>query len=434
MMKECSTVNREPTGTRLNIAYLTQGDPRDKRAWSCSLYYIGQALQQHCGDVSCIGPQPLPAPKLFDKVRAKSSQLLLHRRYLHEINPRAARSIGAALSRPSHLLALSHPDIIVAVASEAAIAYLETETPIVLVGDTSFAQAVDYIPYYFHLSARSLREIDAIERRVFAKVRASIFSSQWAARFVIERYHVDPRHVYVIPFGVNFDSIPEPAIAAARTRSNTCRLLFMGVDWQRKGGDIAYETLLALRAMRIDAELIVCGCTPPARFAHHSMRVIPFLDKNDPRQQRQLEQLFTAAHFLLLPTRADCAPNVFREASAFGLPVITTDTGGISSIIRDGENGYMLPLSARGADYASLVARIYCDDEHYTRLARASRAAFEQRLNWDAWGQSIHDILMKELGRDGRDERDKSAPTEEWGHNEAPSSQNRFSDIRNGAG
>lgn len=421
-------MNREPTETRLNIAYLTQGDPRDKRAWSCSLYYIGQALQQRCGDVSYIGPQPLPAPQLFDKVRAKSSQLLLHRRYLYQTNSRAALAIGAALSHPSHLLALSHPDIIVAVASEAAIAYLETETPIVLVGDTTYAQVAGYFPYYARLSGRSLREIDAIERRVFAKVRASIFSSQWAARFVIERYHVDPRHVYVVPFGVNLDSIPGPTIAAARTRSNTCRLLFMSVDWRRKGGDIAYETLLALHTMKIDAELIVCGCMPPARFAHPSMTVIPFLDKNDPRQQQQLEQLFTTAHFLLLPTRADGAPNVFREASAFGLPVITTDTGGVSSIIHDGENGYMLPLSARGTDYASLIARIYCDDEHYTRLVRAGRAAFEQRLNWDAWGQSIHDILLNELGRN------KSAPTEEWGYNEASSSQNRFSDIRNGVG
>jgi glycosyltransferase involved in cell wall biosynthesis len=460
MMKEYSTINREPTnreptGARLRIAYLTQGNPHDKRAWSCSLYYIGQALQKHCGDVICLGPLPLPTPGLLARLKAKSSLLLFHRRYLHETSLRAARALGAAcggaidyassgsgLSFPMDQAqsiappqrqdsnasdaikaTIASPDVIVAVASEAALAYLETETPVVLVGDTTYAQAVGYIPYYARLSARSLHEIDAIERRVFAKVRASVFSSEWAARFVIEHYDVDPRHVYVVPFGVNLDHIPEAAIAAARAPAAQCRLLFMGVDWQRKGGEIAYETLLALLALDIDAELIVCGCTPPTRLAHPHMTVIPFLDKNEPRQQQQLEQLFITAHFLLLPTRADCAPNVFREAAAFGLPVITTDTGGVSSIIREGENGHMLPLSARGADYAALIARIYCDDEpyneagEYTRLARASRVAFEQHLNWDAWGQSIHDILLKELGSD-----------------EPSLSKDRFSDIRNGTG
>jgi glycosyltransferase involved in cell wall biosynthesis len=469
MMQEYSTINRETTNretiNRLRIAYLTQGNPHDKRAWSCSLYYVGQALQKHCGDVTCLGPLPLPTPGLLARLKAKSSLLLFHRRYLHETSLRAARSLGAACSgaidcasrgsglslpmgqaqliAPPHRLdaikaGISSPDVIIAVASEAAIAYLETETPVVLVGDTTYAQAVGYIPYYARLSARSLHEIDAIERRVFAKVRASVFSSEWAARFVIEHYHVDPRHVYVVPFGVNLDHIPEAAIAAARAPSAQCRLLFMGVDWQRKGGEIAYETLLALRALDIDAELIVCGCTPPTRLAHPHMTVIPFLDKNDPRQQQQLEQLFITAHFLLLPTRADCAPNVFREAAAFGLPVITTNTGGVSSIICDSENGSMLPLSARGGDYAALIARIYRNEEQYTRLVGASRAAFEQRLNWDAWGQSVHAILLKELGYD---ERDQSTPstinreaTKELGSDEPSSSKDCFSDIRNGTG
>jgi len=409
---------------RPRIAYLTQGDPRDKCAWSCSLYYIGQALEQHCGAVSYIGPLPLPAPGLPDRIRAKSSQLLRKRRYLHETNPRAARACGQQAARKLAVAAgVSRPDVIVAVASEAAIAFLETETPIVLVGDTTYAQLVEYFPYYTRLTARSLREIDTIGQRVFANVRASILSSEWAARFIIDHYHVDPRHVYIVPFGVNLDTIPRPALANARARSDLCRLLFMGVEWQRKGGDIAYQTLLALRAKGIDAELIVCGCTPPAQLGHQHMTVIPFLNKNDPRQQQQLEQLFITAHFLLLPTRADCAPNVFREASAFGLPVITTDTGGVSGIIRDGENGYMLPLSARGDDYAALIARIYGDEEHYTRIVQSSRAAFEQRLNWDAWGRSIHDILVQEL------ERGTSTA------NYAPSpSEHRFSDIRTGAG
>jgi glycosyltransferase involved in cell wall biosynthesis len=84
---------------------------------------------------------------------------------------------------------------------------------------------------------------------------------------------------------------------------------------------------------------------------------------------------------------------VFCEASAYGLPSITTDTGGISGAVKDGENGFMLPLSARGQEYAEAIAKVYSDDQLYSELVRSSRAAFENRLNWDAWGISVKSLL-----------------------------------------
>src|SRR5205085_123986 len=163
-----------------------------------------------------------------------------------------------------------------------------------------------------------------------------------------------------------------------RKKSEQCRLLFLAVQWTRKGGDIAFETLLKLEELGIQAELIVCGCTPPKGIVHKRMRVIPFLDKNDERQRKELEQLLMAADFLLLPTRADCTPIVYCEASAFGLPVITTNTGGVPEVDRDGENGFLLPCDARGDAYAEVIARVYHDDARYAELVRASRAAFEE--------------------------------------------------------
>src|SRR6266566_695712 len=196
------------------------------------------------------------------------------------------------------------------------------------------------------------------------------------------------------------DECPPQDVALARKPSDRCRLLFLAAGWARKGGDIAFETLLKLEELGIAAELIVCGCTPPKAFVHERMRVIPFLDKNDQRQRRELEQLFMVSDFLLLPTRADCTPMVFCEANAFGLPVITTDTGGVSEVVRDGENGFLLPYEARGADYAEVVASLYRDEQRYVQLARTSRAAFESRLNWDAWGVAVKHILADLLGHE----------------------------------
>ena len=103
---------------------------------------------------------------------------------------------------------------------------------------------------------------------------------------------------------------------------------------------------------------------------------------------------------MILPTRSDCVPMVLAEANAFGLPVVTTQTGGIPSIVREGENGFMLPLSARGSDYAKVIAEIYLDDQRYAKLVTSSRAAFDARLNWDAWGIAITNSIKTMLNQE----------------------------------
>ncbi len=262
------------------------------------------------------------------------------------------RTCGRSLTEQ---LANHHYDVIVAVAGET-IAYLETDIPIVLVSDTNFQQLMDYYPYYSHLLKRSRRELLTIDTLAFKKVHSCILTSDWAAQSAIVDYHVDANHVHVVPFGVNFDDPPSVEISHNRKLSNSCKLLFTALEWERKGGDIAFETLLKLEELGIEVELVICGCVPPGYISHPRLRVIPHLDKNDLLQQQEMEQLFITADFLLLPTRADCAPNVMREANAFGLPVITTNTGGIASMITNGENGFMLPLEARGPEYAELIA------------------------------------------------------------------------------
>ncbi len=172
----------------------------------------------------------------------------------------------------------------------------------------------------------------------------------------------------------------------------------MGIGWERKGGDIAYETLRALHALGIEAELIICGSTPPPGITREHMTVIPYLDKNDERQAREIEKLYALSDFLLLPTRADCAPNVFKEANAFALPVITTATGGVADIVRDGENGYALPYGARGDAYARVIADLWRDSSRYQQLAQSSRAAYDERLSWDAWAKAVYKIMREFVG------------------------------------
>lgn len=382
---------------RLKIAFLTSETARDKRSYSGSLYYMGRALEQHCGEVIYLNRVISWEKRYLGRLMHEATSRVLRKNVAYDRLLFVARRQSAVAA---HRLQGQHFDVIVAPNCVPEIAFLQTSIPILLPLDVTFRLQRDYYPLYSRLLAYSARQAERVEAAAYQNASLLLFSSPWAARSALEDYGIEPGKVRAHFFGANLDHIPTREQALARLVrmerdevAPVCRLLFMGVGWERKGGDIAYETLLALEALGIEAELTICGSTPPPGLTHAHIKVISYLDKNDERQAREIEKLYAQADFLLLPTRADCAPNVFKEANAFGLPVITTATGGVADIVRDGENGYALPYEARGNAYARVIADIWHDQARYNQLAQSSRTAYDEYLSWEAWAKAVYRIM-----------------------------------------
>jgi len=351
---------------------------------------MAKALERQGCEITHLGPVGLSPGKIFGKIANKTSQILFHKVYDWMDTPWLAKDYARIFAKK---LAEKSFDALLAPASRTEIAFLETKIPILYAADATFKAVTDYYPGFTDMWDISIREGNAIEQAAINRADALAYASDWAARSAIKDYNANPSKVHVIPFGANLDEIPSAEEALKRKKASHCRLLFLGVNWKRKGGGIAFETLQKLEEMGIAAELTICGCKPPKEFSHKNMSVIPFLDKNDLQQRQKLSELFLKSDFLLLPTRNECYGVVFCEANAFGLPAITTDTGGVSTIVRNGENGFMLPYDAGAADYAKLIAKIYSDDARYYELCRSSRKAFEERLNWDFWAQKVKNLI-----------------------------------------
>ncbi len=281
------------------------------------------------------------------------------------------------------------------VASEE-VSFLDTNIPIIFLSDAT----PKLINNEYYKSYESLEEFYLAEKQeiaVLSKSNKLVYSSEWAAKSAINDYQAEPEKIKVINFGANLDNIPSIDQLFYKSKASRCRLLFIGKDWHRKGGNIAFQTLKSLLSMGIDAELVMVGCIPPEEIKHERLKVIPFLNKNIPEEREELNQLFLQSHFFIFPTRADCSPIVICEANAFGLPVITTDVGGISTIIKKGKNGYMLPLSASSDQYASLIANNFGDRTVYEQLVKSSREEYDQYLNWDKWAEAIHSVMKSML-------------------------------------
>lgn len=380
---------------RKKIAFLTSDDPADKRYKSGSPYFMVKALREHCGDVTLLGPVR-PRWLKAEVLLSVASRRLLGKNYDYQHSALLARSYARLLEKR---LATGDYDLIVAAYASTELAYLRSDRPVVYTSDITFALISDYYPEYSNLLGISRRHGNQVERMAIAKSDAVVYPTEWAAQSAIDHYRAARDKVYVLPYGANLEIIPDrdKIIQARNRRPGRCRLLFLGVDWERKGGEIALQAMAGLESLGVDASLTVCGCVPPDGAGHPRMSVIPFIDKNTALGEKRLASLFLDSDFLLFPTRSEATGRAVCEANAFGIPVIATRTGGVPYLVAEGENGFTLPYGSSGLEFARAVKRAWDDGGQYRKLCESSRSMFEKRLNWGAWAKGMNEIFETRL-------------------------------------
>ena len=379
---------------RPRIAYYTINDPLDKRSWSGATYYMGQALNNNVGDVDFLGPVKIPwfLDKTF-RVIQKCTRFIFKTEWIPKYS--LLKNIYAVRYLKKKMKGRQY-DFLIAPAAASELAYLNTNIPIIYFGDATYkVYSETYKKEFRHLNSFSRWEGNHLEKLALKKSSIIIFTSNWAKRSAIDDYDVSPDKVEVMHMGANIDRTPDCAIIFDKEKNKELTLLFLSVDWERKGGPIAFDTLKHLNEFGTAAKLIVCGCIPPAEYVHPCMEVIPFLNKNEAKDFGRFVEILSSAHFLLLPTRADCTPVVNSESNAYGIPVITTDVGGVSEAVKEGINGYCLPLKAGGVEYAALINNIFSDKEKYHHLIKSSRQRFDEELNWDKFAENFKKMLER---------------------------------------
>jgi glycosyltransferase involved in cell wall biosynthesis len=190
------------------------------------------------------------------------------------------------------------------------------------------------VPYGHHANepgpvARAKWLANAINFRL---ARGVVGWSTWTARSFIDEYGVRPERVHVVPPGVD-TSVWRPTPRAPSPRP---RLLFVGGDFERKGGRQLVEAFSDLGlAQRAELHIVTRDEVPSAAgiVVHHGMR----------NGSEELRRLYAESDAFVLPTIADCFSIASIEAMAAGLPVAVNDVGGIADIVADGETGFLLP-------------------------------------------------------------------------------------------
>jgi glycosyltransferase involved in cell wall biosynthesis len=138
--------------------------------------------------------------------------------------------------------------------------------------------------------------------------------------------------------------------------------------------------------------------TSPAGPMPDFVNVVGQLDKSQPEDWQRLCKLLAASHFLILPTQAEAFGHVFCEANAFGVPCITTNVGGIPTVVKDGINGQKFPIDTEIAEYVEYISLMMRNYDQYKKLAISSFLEYQNRLNWQTAAKDIYLTLGKLIG------------------------------------
>lgn len=248
---------------------------------------------------------------------------------------------------------------------------------------------------YGHQPApRALERIKlSLNMRSLHAASAFVTWCEWARQSLISDYGIDGSRVSVISPGVNLDLWPSPA---PRTNPTPVRILFVGGDFTRKGGEILLHAFTHLNRT-CELHIVTKAQIDPAPGIYVYHDVHP--------NSTVLRQLFATADIFVLPTLADTVALVIQEAMAAGLPVIASDVGAIHEAVRSGETGFLVPPNDVRAFRAALDVLVN-DKERRQVMGRRALEIARQRFDSAANARRILGILKNVVTEYNRAQRE----------------------------
>lgn len=227
--------------------------------------------------------------------------------------------------------------------------------------------------------ARGLKHL--LNMRVFRNAARCVGWSTWVADSLMREYGVDPALIEVIPPGVDVDRWRP----ATKTQQGPVRVLFVGGDFQRKGGPAVLRAFRSLPFGSAELTVVTRSHVP----TDESVTVLRDLRPNS----AALIELVRGSDVFMLPSSAEAFGIAAVEASACGLPVIASPVGGLPDVVQEGVTGYLV----RPDDVAGLsrqLRRLVLNATLRSRFGSAARQHVVDHFDAARNAQRLTELLQ----------------------------------------
>lgn len=226
------------------------------------------------------------------------------------------------------------------------------------------------------------------ERKIYQNAAQIFTMSGHVTRSVIEDYGVESSKVRCVFAGSNSKS-PQVEHSLRELDFERPVILFVGVEWERKGGRQLVEAFSIVRESIPGARLRIVGCSPDIHV--EACEVLGRL----PLEEMPIQ--YAQASVFCLPTRLEPFGIAFVEAMRAGLPIVGSDLGGVRDMVINGVNGWRVAVGDVRAT-ADALMNILLDPSLARRMGAESQAMSLEKYTWDSVGDRFKDAITGHLG------------------------------------
>jgi glycosyltransferase involved in cell wall biosynthesis len=236
-----------------------------------------------------------------------------------------------------------------------------------------------------HMPRNEAREVAAL-----SAASATVATSDWTRRWLLDHYALPTDRVYVVRPGVDVADLAPGSPAGGR-------LLCVGALTQAKGSDVLLEALATLDGAAWRC-VFVGSMNVDVQFVDGLRRKIKDQGLADrvcfagPLTGPELECAYAAADALILASHAETYGMVVTEALARGLPVVATKVGGVPEALGYAADGSRPGLLVAPGDPQALAQALHRWLGDPLERARLRAAARSRRLTLSDWAQTSHEL------------------------------------------
>jgi glycosyltransferase involved in cell wall biosynthesis len=222
-----------------------------------------------------------------------------------------------------------------------------------------------------------------LEHEIYDNATLTFVMGSHVERSLVSDYGVAPGRIRCVYAGSNIDPAP---VALENDGFRNGVVLFIGTEWERKGGPTLLAAFEQVRSQFPNARLIIVGCEPDLSS--------PGVEVRGRLPREEVKELMRRASVFCLPTRVEPFGIACIEAAQHGLPVVATRIGAIPDIVLHEKSGLLVePDDCAGI--ATALGDLLSDPDRCRRFGECGRAHVLGRFTWDATGAKIASAIRE---------------------------------------
>jgi glycosyltransferase involved in cell wall biosynthesis len=214
----------------------------------------------------------------------------------------------------------------------------------------------------------SAKHLD-LERQIYERSEHIFVLSSWVRNDLSDFYGISKDKITVCLPPHNRPKQQRLAQPTEEQPGRKLKVLFVGGDFKRKGGDLLVSWQREYLSGYIDMTIVT-----DSNCHDHSVPATTWIGNVD--NARVTEEIMPCHDLLCHPTQKDCSAIVVSEAAAVGVPTIASRVGGISDLVVEGVTGFMRNKD----DHSGFVTTIIDLCKNRDRLEKMSAASRENAI------------------------------------------------------